>query len=391
MVLDRSGSMRGGKLAGAQRALLSLVDRLDPVDQFGLVSFDDTARIEVPNVRLSDKDAARLAIAALRPGSATDLSSGLLRGIQEARRASADQGASLLLISDGHANQGILEHQALAQIARDARAHNVSVTTLGYGLGYDEDLLGAIADGGGGSALHAGDPDAAGQFIAAEVTGLLTKTAQAASLAIRPRGPVSSVSVYGRLPSATLDDATVVELTDFYAGETRKLLLRLAVPGIATLGLATVADLVFTYVETATLTTYTVTVPINVNVVPGDEAAGRVPDTTVEAERLFQEAQEGKRTAVDLLAEGDIHEAARVLGMSASALRRAARRLPERSKEFDDEAADLDYYSGMSQVDVGRARKEAYRSWSSRTRTSGRPNQPAAPSVDDTDDGLNED
>lgn len=43
VVLDRSGSMGGGRLHGAVRALLSLVDRLAPSDNFGLVSFNQQA------------------------------------------------------------------------------------------------------------------------------------------------------------------------------------------------------------------------------------------------------------------------------------------------------------------------------------------------------------
>jgi Ca-activated chloride channel homolog len=273
----------------------------------------------------------------------------------------------------------VTDHAALARIARDARNHGISITTLGYGLGYDEDLLGAIADGGGGSALHAEDPDTAGQLIAAEVTGLLTKSAQAVSLTIRPREPVTAVTVYGRLPSTSIDDGIVVELADFYAGETRKLLLRLTVPGIAALGLATIAELVFTYVETATLTTYTITVPIHVNVVPGDQAAGRIPDVAVRAERLFQEVQEAKRTSIDALATGDADQAAQLLDAARASLEEGAAWATDRAEEFAAEAEDLRRYSAMSHIDIGRTRKEAYQSWSHHTRTSGRPNYPDTP------------
>lgn len=130
VVLDRSGSMRGaGKLDGAKRPLLALVDRLDSSDSFGLVSFDKQARLEIPAGPLHDKDAARARIAALQTGGSTDLSSGLLRGIQGARRASADSGATLLLISDGHANQGVTDYARLT--ARGAYRHGVGISTLG--------------------------------------------------------------------------------------------------------------------------------------------------------------------------------------------------------------------------------------------------------------------
>ncbi|MFI7445800.1 VWA domain-containing protein [Nonomuraea indica] len=89
------------RLAGAQRALLGLVDCLTPADAFGLVSFSDTAQVEVSAGPLAHKAAARRVIKALRPRGLTDLSSGLLSGIEEALRVTGDRGATLLLISDG--------------------------------------------------------------------------------------------------------------------------------------------------------------------------------------------------------------------------------------------------------------------------------------------------
>ncbi|MFC7648618.1 VWA domain-containing protein [Streptosporangium lutulentum] len=148
VVLDRSGSMRGHRLDGAKQALLALVDRLDPTDNFGVVTFESSARVEVAAGPLTDKQAVRRGVAAIASAGSTDLSSGLLRGIQETRRASADRGATLLLISDGHANAGIVDHGLLAEITRNAYGNGVVTTTLGYGLGYDEHLLATVADGG---------------------------------------------------------------------------------------------------------------------------------------------------------------------------------------------------------------------------------------------------
>ena len=48
VVLDRSGSMGGDRLEHAKRALLALVDRLEPTDNFGVVAFDDEVLIVVP-------------------------------------------------------------------------------------------------------------------------------------------------------------------------------------------------------------------------------------------------------------------------------------------------------------------------------------------------------
>ncbi|MFC4529346.1 vWA domain-containing protein [Sphaerisporangium dianthi] len=382
IVLDRSGSMGRGRLDGARRALTALVDRLDPVDNFGLVSFDDTARVDVPAGPLADKRGAKHAIAALRPGGSTDLSSGLLRGIQEAHRAANDRGATLLLISDGHANVGVTDPGRLAMAAMAAHRQGVSTSTLGYGLDYDEGLMAAIADGGAGSALHAEDPDTAGQLIAGELDGLLAKVTQAASLTITPHPPVSSVLLYGGLPSARLPGGAIMaELGDLYAGETRKILLRLLVPGISRLGVVTIAELVFTYVATETLTSYTVTVPVSVNVVPGDEAAGRAPDLTVRAERLFQQAQDAKRQASDALLRGDVARAEEVLESAGRELEKGLSWAPN-AEELSAEVRELHRYARASPMDRKRVSKEALASWHRATRKRGRPPRPSEASPD---------
>ena len=378
VVLDRSGSMQSdGRLEGAKRALLALIDRLEPTDNFGLVTFDDETQVVVPAGPLTDKDAIRAAIGSVHSRGMTDLSGGYLCGLQEARRAaSAGAGATLLLISDGHANQGVTDHAQLGQIARQGHAAGVSTSTLGYGLGYDEELLGAIADGGTGSALFGEDPDTAGRLIAGEVAGLLSKSAQAASLLIRPSAPVHGVAVLGGLPAVQLADSTVmVELGDFWAGETRKLLLRFAVPAVAALGLATVANLVLNYVELPSLDSQTVTVPVAVNVVPGDQAAGRIPNPTVTTEVAFQQAQDAKRKASDALRQGDTDTATALLRDAGASLLVAQQAAPAGlAEDLSVEAAELDELADRAQWDdSNRTSKAAYSSWHSQTRRRGRP------------------
>ncbi|WP_248961127.1 vWA domain-containing protein [Sphaerisporangium perillae] len=381
VVLDRSGSMSGGRLEGAQRALISLIDRLDPSDDFGLVSFDDTARVEVPAGPLADKAAAKRRVAALVPGGSTDLSSGLLRGIQEAHRSAAGRGATLLLISDGHANMGVTSPARLGEVAMAAHRQGVSTTTLGYGLDYDETLMAAIADSGAGSALHAEDPDTAGRLIAEEVDGILAKTAQAASLTVTALAPGTQVIVYGGPPGHRLPDGSIMtELGDFYAGETRKTLLRLVLPGMSALGPATVARLAFTYVDAGTLTTYTVTVPVTVNVLPGDEAAGRTPDLVVRAERLFQDAQDAKRQAAEAIRRDDVAAAERLLASAREELERGLAWAPN-AEELAAEVRELQGFARDAYMHRKRVSKEALASWHRGTRKRGRPSpDPSHPS-----------
>ena len=329
VVLDRSGSMAGPRLDGALAALTGLIHRLDSRDNFGLVVFDDDAQVVVPAGPLTDKSNVLALIASIEPAGCTDLASGYLRGLQELKRVAAGNGGTLLLISDGHVNRGISDSDALGDIARKANGSALVTSTLGYGFGYDETLLTAIARGGSGNHHFAQDPDAAGAAIASEVSDLLAKSIQAASLTVRCGPAVQLLRLYNDLPATQIETGQImIELGDFYANEERKVLLKFKVPAMASLGLAQVASLELRYVELPDLLEQVVTIPVAVNVVPGDQAAGRIVDITVQTEVVFQEAQQSKRLASEALERGEREVAKRHLHGAADMLRMVAPSAP---------------------------------------------------------------
>jgi Ca-activated chloride channel family protein len=371
VVLDRSGSMGGDRIYAAKTALLSIVDRLDPRDRFGLVTFDDQVDIVVPAGPLTGKLAVKQAIGAMHARGSTDLSAGYFRGLQEARRAASD-GATVLLISDGHANVGIQDPGQLGDVARKAHADGTTTTTLGVGLGYDERLMSAIAAGGAGNELFAETADQAVQHIAGEITGLLSMAAQAGSLLLRMTPYVRAVRVLNELSSVVVSDGILLELGSFYAGEVRKLVLTFDIPGIAALGLVEIASLDFSYVALPALEQQTITVPLHVNVVPGDQAAGRIPDPVVRTEVAFQQAQRAKREASTALSAGD--------ASSAESSLRAARRIvedacafapPAMTAELQDELAVLSRLEDeVRSGNVSRAAKYSSMDASGKSRSS---------------------
>jgi Ca-activated chloride channel family protein len=135
IVLDRSGSMGDGRLYAAQQAIDGLLSRLRPDDRVGVVAFDDEVQIPIPNAEVGDGHAARAAIGQVYPGGMTNLAGGLLRGFQEAQRGADGAGTTLVVLSDGHANRGITDHDKLAEFAGGALRAGISTSTIGIGLG----------------------------------------------------------------------------------------------------------------------------------------------------------------------------------------------------------------------------------------------------------------
>jgi Ca-activated chloride channel family protein len=386
VVLDRSGSMAGRPLGVAVQSLVDLVTKLDSRDRFGVVVFDDSADVVVPCGPVDDKDRVVAQLRSIAPGEMTDLSAGLLRGLREIRRvvstsstgggsAAAEAGATLLLISDGHANQGVTDRDQLAGVVATAFKGGVVTSTIGMGLGYDESLLAAISSSGSGNHAFADEPDAAGAAIAAEVDGLLSKTVQAATLTVAFESSVRMLRLYNDLPAHQLADGLVqIELGDLYATEARKILLKLQVPAMAALGVAQVATLTLEYIELSALLEHTVKVPVTVNVVPGDEALGRVPDASVRTEMLFQEAQLDKLRASEALERGDRDSARQALHDARAKLEEAGRDASDVDAmdvqvEYEEMGRTID---AMASVDPGYLSKRTRESFHSLNRKRGR-------------------
>ena len=382
VVLDRSGSMDGAPLESAKGSLLKLVDRLAPQDFFGLVAFDDQALVILPMRRVQDCHIPELrqVIRNLQTGGSTDISAGYLMGLRELSRVDSAGASTLLLISDGHANAGEKDPKVLQSIATKHASDRITTSTIGLGLGYDELILEALATGGGGAHRFASTVDEAVGAIAAEVNDLLDKSVVNAVLRVRPVAGLTEapkIQVLQRLPFWKDGEDYVVQLGDLYAGENRRFVIGLEVPGITALGLAKVADIVIEYLNLAEMTEISVTMPVNVNVVPADVASGRVPDPIVRAERLIIEAQAEKALATDEMRSGKVKEATNRLTGTASKLRREASNIPvtdTRSAEsleiIKSEADEMDRLAQIAQTeDILHSSKRMNESWSRMTRS----------------------
>jgi Ca-activated chloride channel family protein len=167
---------------------------------------------------------------------------------------------------------------------------------------------------------------------------------QAASVHVTLTPAVRRVLVVNDLPSTAVDGGLIVELGSFYADETRKLVLTFDIPGVAALGPTDVATLAFTYVELPTLVQHTVTVPVTVNVVPGDRAAGRVADPVVRTELVYLRAQQAKRRASGHLGKGDTDSALREIRQAQRDIEAARAGAPDaQAADLAEEAQELEY------------------------------------------------
>jgi Ca-activated chloride channel family protein len=317
-----------------------------------------------------------------------------LLGLREVNRVAASGGSTLLLVSDGHANAGEQDPKFFKEVATKSATEKVTTATIGLGNGYDEKILEALAQGGGGAHRFAGTIDEAVGAIAAEVNDLLDKSVVNAVLRVTPThaaAGVPQIEVIQRLPYWMDGDSYVLQLGDLYSGENRRFVVDIQVPEIASLGLCKIADITIEYLDLAQRQEISVTMPVNVNVVPGDVAAGRISDPIVRAERLILEAQTAKSLAVEELRSGKTKEASGRLKGVASSLRRHASLIPatdEKSAEslaiIKAEADEIDALAQTAEFeDISYSSKRMTESYSRGTRSrKPRPTPQVDPSID---------
>lgn len=229
-VLDRSGSMQGDPIRFARKAILDGIDMLSGRDEFAVVSFDD--RVETPvslTGVLEGRRAAKVAIPMIEARANTNLCDGYLTGAQEVGGgAGEDIVRRVILISDGHANAGVTDSATLARHASELRARGVSTATLGIGDGFDEALMSAIANGGGGPAQYAGDPDQIGAAIAECIGEALEVTLRDAHVVITVPGADIELLSAGDMTSRRGE--LRVALGDLTESQEREVVLRVRLP-----------------------------------------------------------------------------------------------------------------------------------------------------------------
>ena len=212
LVLDVSGSMSGAAIDNARKAAASLVERLDPNDDFSMVTFSSSAEVRVPDGLVGARRKQILAtIADVQANGGTNISSGLDLGYAEAHstRISPEAVKIVMLLSDGHANGGDTNPRTLAE--RSARAFQDGIQTSSFGLGADFDapLMSSIADRGAGGYYYLADSTQIASALAKEMDSRLVPAALGVEVRVRLRPDVSPIRVYG---SRALEQAEAAQV-----------------------------------------------------------------------------------------------------------------------------------------------------------------------------------
>ncbi len=230
VVLDRSGSMSGGKIEHARAAVRELISQLADDDRFALITYASGAEVSIPLALASadNRQHWRSVVAGIRPGGGTNMSSGLEAATGTAG-ARAGRAGRLILISDGHANEGDPTVGGLSRRAARAARQEVVVSTVGVGANFNEFLMSALADAGTGNYYYLDDVEQLASVFAGEFEATRETVATAVAVAVEPGAGVRVVDAAG-YPLEQVDGKTVFRPGSLFSGQERRIWLTLEVP-----------------------------------------------------------------------------------------------------------------------------------------------------------------
>ena len=229
LVIDRSGSMRGDKIEHVRRAAHTIVDMLDRDDRLSIVSYQSNASVDLhpQPVDGSSIDRMHRTIDGIRAGGGTNIEAGMRRAKQALVGTKTRESVNrIVLLSDGKPTVGRTGTGALSRLAEGASDTGVSVTTMGVGVDYNEQLLTRMANVGGGNYYFIDAPDKVVSIFQKELGGLAETVAKSASLVIDLGDRVELEDVYG-YPSDTSGGRVRVALSEFFAEQNKSVLLEL--------------------------------------------------------------------------------------------------------------------------------------------------------------------
>lgn len=368
LVIDKSGSMEGDKMTFVKEAAAFVVQHLKATDFISLISYSDDVEVTWQAAELKDKNTLRAKIDGIFSQGATNLSGGMLQGYNEVKTFYSEQYTNrVLLLTDGLANEGIVEPEALCNISRSKNLeHNTTLSTFGVGADFNEDLLQQMAELGSGNYYFIESPEEIPAIFKEELEGLLSVVAQNSSLIIDLPEGVKLEQVFGYEYEQNGQQVQIA-FKDLVSEEQKGVLLKLKVDGAASNNLEfsstlTYTDAVSDYENKKLL--------IHTSLEPTNDLASLRESTNASVEQwvTFYESNFKLAEAVRLAEENNVDAAQEVLmentfymnsRSSTYGESKAVQKMIDANSKYDSTLASPNFSSGVG-VGTKSVKKEIY-------------------------------
>jgi Ca-activated chloride channel homolog len=334
LVMDASGSMSAteavgaevlSRLEAAQRASEGVVKQLDEQDRLSLVSFASESIVHLRSIPLDrqHKVEALAAIAEISTRGCTNLSDGWMAGAEQVALYQKEDPRCrhrLLLLSDGMANEGIIDPDELAETAAGLRRRGISSSAVGIGADYSTDQIESIAEHGGGMLHHTAQPGEIVEVVLAELQDMRQTVIDDLEIAVRcPQGGSERIRIEAvGMAGEDTEDGVRVALGSLVSEAQRSAVFRVFVPTGVEESLDFVVEATWRQAEERNSREIAIgLVPAQDGVVFKERSA---QDIALEAAQAWQSAVVSR--AMGLNREGDYEEARRYMRQQIGYFRR---------------------------------------------------------------------
>ncbi len=184
LVLDRSTSMQGMRLQQVKEGTRQIIDRLDANDALSLVVFSDRADVILPAQKDIDKALAKSVASTIQPSGGTEMLQGLMAGLRELEHHRSESSVNhIILLTDG---QTYGDEQGCLEEADWAGNHQISLTTMGIGSDWNENLLDKMASVSGGTSVYIDSPRKVVDVFKETIRNLSSVVARELTMSITP-------------------------------------------------------------------------------------------------------------------------------------------------------------------------------------------------------------
>lgn len=199
LVIDRSGSMSGQKIEDAKNAAIYVIRQLQNNDIVSVVTYSDSVEVLIPATKVSNKNDLINRIRQIRSNGNTALFAGVSKGAAEVRKfIDRERINRVILLSDGLANVGPSSPRELGQLGHSLAREGVSVSTLGIGHGYNEDLMTKLAYNSDGNHVFVENSSELADIFSQELSELFTVAAKEIKIKIKVSGDFQILRFLGR-------------------------------------------------------------------------------------------------------------------------------------------------------------------------------------------------
>ncbi len=321
LVIDRSGSMQGHKIEQAKQAAIAAVQRLNDQDIVSVVLYNAGVEVLVPSTKATDRATIIQKIQSIRAGGGTALFAGVSRGAAEVRKFLRDDSVNrVILLSDGHANVGPSSPGDLESLGRSLIKEGISVSTLGLGASYNEDLMSQLASAASGNHVFVEDADYLVEVFNREFDDLMSVIANSVEIRVDLGAgvrPVRVLNTHARIEGRRVQ----IPLAQLYAGQQRYFIVEVEVDAKAAKRPLPLADVTVAFNDLIRDRAAKLHDRVSVHFSTSPDEVSRATDWETKAFCSVQIITERNREATAMRDAGQVQQAKQLLEDNAKELR----------------------------------------------------------------------